>query len=131
VASNFDLDATWVFFIPQFLVNWSMWYPLRCVSNYWVFFIVNNNAKINSINLEVMRCILCHNFTCDNVASNYIKKNVSSFHIENNKWLHATFIPLSLCKQWFLPIVKHNVLAYEKQNVILQNKSHRFKKIKS
>jgi hypothetical protein len=27
--------------------------------------------------------------------------------------------PFSLCKQWFLPIVKHNELAYEKQNVIL------------
>jgi hypothetical protein len=119
VASNFDLDATWVLFTPQFLINWSMWYPFRCLSNYWVFFIVNDSAKINSINLQVMRCILCHHFMCDNVASNYIKKNVSSFHIENNKWLRATFIPLSLCKQWFLLIVKHNVLAYEKQNVIL------------
>jgi hypothetical protein len=37
VASNLDLDATWALFIPQFLVNQSMWYPVCRVSNYWVF----------------------------------------------------------------------------------------------
>jgi len=34
VASNFDLDATWALFTPQFLVNRSMWYPFCNVSNY-------------------------------------------------------------------------------------------------
>jgi hypothetical protein len=70
VASNLDLDATWGPSTPQFLVNRSMWYPFCNVLNYWAFFVVNDNAKINSINLQVMRCILCHP-TPVNVDSNH------------------------------------------------------------
>jgi len=79
VASNFDLDATWALFIPQFLINWSMWYPFCCVSNYWGFLFVNDGAKIHSINLQVMRCILCH-VTPMNVDSNGKNKGVVSYN---------------------------------------------------
>jgi hypothetical protein len=41
VVSNLDLDPTWAFLTPQFLVNRSMWYPFHNVSNYWAFFLLS------------------------------------------------------------------------------------------
>jgi len=79
VESKFDLDATWALFTPQFLINWSMWYPFYNVSNYWAFVIVNDSAKINSINLQVMRCIICHP-TPMNVDSNVNNKRLMSYN---------------------------------------------------
>jgi hypothetical protein len=79
LASNLDLDANWAFLTPQFLVNLSMWYPFRHVSNYWAFFVVNDSAKINSINPQVMRCILCH-LTPVNVDSNRKNKGLISYN---------------------------------------------------
>jgi hypothetical protein len=79
VASNFDLDATWALLTPQFLINQSMWYPFYNVSNYWAFVVLNDSAKINSINLQVMRCILCHP-TPVNVDSNRNNKGLVSYN---------------------------------------------------
>jgi len=79
VASNLDLDVTWALLTPQFLINRSMWYPFHNVSNYWAFFVVNGSAKINSINLQVMRCILCHP-TAMNVDSNGKNKGLVSYN---------------------------------------------------
>jgi hypothetical protein len=89
VASNFDLDATWALLIPQFLVNWSMWYPFYNVSNYWAFVVINDSAKINSINLQVMRCILCHP-TPVNVDSNRKNKGLVSYNTIWNKCFEKT-----------------------------------------
>jgi hypothetical protein len=79
VASNPDLVSTWALFTPQFIVNWSMWYPLCNLSNYWAFFVVNGSAKMNSINLQVMRCFLCHR-TPVNVDSNRKNKRLVSYN---------------------------------------------------
>jgi hypothetical protein len=107
VASNLDLDATWALFIPQFLVNQSMWYPLCCVSNYWAFFLVNDNAKINSINLQVMRCILCHPIPV-NVDSNGKNKGLVNYNTQygtSDLKKHVTDKHVKEYRRWGLFVV--------------------------
>jgi len=80
VASNLDLNATWALLTPQFLVNRSIWYPFYSVSNYCAFFVVNDSAKINSINLQVIRSIICHPILV-NVDSNGKNKGLVNYNI--------------------------------------------------
>jgi len=108
VASNFDLDATWALLTPQFLVNQSMWYPFCNLSNYWAFFVVNDGAKINSINLQVMRSIFCHP-TPLNVDFNGKNKGLVSYNTQYGTSVlkkHVTDKHVEKYRRWGLFVVQ-------------------------
>jgi len=41
-------------------VKKKIWKPHGITSLCWSFYCVNDNAKVDLVNIKVMRCILCH-----------------------------------------------------------------------
>ncbi len=78
------------------------------MSNYWAIFVVNDSAKINSINLQVMRCIFCHP-TALNVDFNGKNKGLVSYNTQYGTSVlkkHVTNKHVEEYRRWGLFVVE-------------------------
>jgi hypothetical protein len=94
------------------------------VSNYWAFFVVNDNAKINSINPQVMRCIFCHP-TPVNVDSNGKNKGLVRYNTQyGTNALKKRVIDKHVLeyRKWGLFVVQNSKDGEDKKNKMQRNK---------